>query len=118
MEGLPLWAKQMLGAVRQFVFAEASRQRLPELSLLAWSILAYTAATQPALPTGFWDRTPRPTPGRLRRMLAQVHYEDLPELPAHLRKKQSPPAHLPTGIRGHRRQKKVTPMRYDRPLAA
>lgn len=32
VEGLPLWAKQMLGAARQFVFAEASRQRLPELS--------------------------------------------------------------------------------------
>lgn len=118
VEGLPLWAKQMLGAARQFVFTEASRQRLPELALLAGSILAYTAATQPALPTGFWDRTPRPTPGRLRRMLAQVHYEDLPELPAHLRKKQSPTAHLPTGICGHRRQKNVTPMRYDRPFAA
>jgi hypothetical protein len=118
VEGLPLWAKQMLGAARQFVFAPESRQRLPELALLAGSILAYTAATQPALPTGFWDRTPRPTPGRLRRMLAQVHYEDLPELPIHLRKKRSPTTHLPTGIHGHRRQKKVTPMRYDRPLAA
>lgn len=118
VEGLPLGAKQMLGAARQFVFTEASRQRLPELALLAGSILAYTAATQSAMPTGFWDRTPQPTPGRLRRMLAQVHYEDLPELPAPLRKKQSPTAHLPTGIRGHRRQKKVIPMRYDRPLAA
>lgn len=118
VEGLPLWAKQMLGAARQFVFAPESRQRLPELALLAGSILAYTAATQPAVPTGFWDRTPRPTPGRLRRMLAQVHCEDLPELPEHLRKKHSPTAHLPTGIHGHRRQKKVTPMRYDRPLAA
>jgi hypothetical protein len=118
VEGLPLWAKQMLGAARQFVFAPASRQRLPALALLAGSILAYTAATQPAVPTGFWDRTPRPTPGRLRRRLAQGHCEDLPELPEHLRKKHSPTAHLPTGIHGHRRQKKVTPMRYDRPLAA
>jgi hypothetical protein len=118
VEGLPLWAKQMLGATRQFVFAEGSRQRLPVLVLLAGSILAYIAATQPALSTGFWDRTPRPTPGRLRRLLAQVHYEDLPELPSHLRKKQSPTAHLPTGIRGHRRQKEFAPMHYDRPLAA
>jgi hypothetical protein len=76
VEGLPLWAKQMLGAAQQFVFALTSQQRLPELSLLAGSILAYTAATQPALPTGFWDRAPRPTPGRLRRVLAQVHFDD------------------------------------------
>jgi hypothetical protein len=118
VEGLPLWAKQMLGAARQFVFAPESRQRLPALALLAGSILAYTAATHPALSTGFWDRAPRPTAGRLRRVLAQVHYEDLPELPAHLRKKRSPTAHLPTGIHGHRRQKTVTPMRYDQLLAA
>jgi hypothetical protein len=118
VEGLPLWAKQMLGAARQFVFAPDSRQRLPELALLAGSILAYTAATQPALSTGFWDRTPRPTAGRLRRVLAQVHLPDLQELPQHLRKKQSPTAHLPTGVQGHRRQKKATPMLYDRPLAA
>ena len=118
MEGLPLWAKQMLGAARQFVFAPTSRQRLPELTLLAGSLLAYTAATQPALSTGFWDRPPRPTPGRLRRLLAQVHCEDWQELPAPLRKKRSPTAHLPTGVRGHRRQKEATLMYYDRPRAA
>ena len=55
-------AKQMLGAARQCVFAEASRLRLPELALLAGSLLAYIAATQPAVPTGFWDRTPRSPP--------------------------------------------------------
>ena len=59
VEGLPLWAKHMLGAARQFVFAPESRQRLPAVTLLAGHILAYTAATQPALPTGFWDRAPR-----------------------------------------------------------
>lgn len=118
VEGLPLWAKQMLGAVRQFVFAPTSRQRLPELALLAGSILAYTAASHPAVPTGFWDRAPRATPGRLRRVLAQVYYEDLQEVPKQLRKKQSPTAHLPTGVCGHRRQRKATPIRDDRPLAA
>jgi hypothetical protein len=118
VEGLPLWAKQMLGAARQFVFAPASRQRWPEWARLAGSILAYTAATQPALPTGFWDRTPRPTPGRRRRVLAQGHFSDMQELPQPLRKKQSPTVHLPTGIRGHRRQKKATPMLYDRSCAA
>jgi hypothetical protein len=40
VEGLPLWAKQMLGAARQFVFAPESRQRLPEVALLAGSLLA------------------------------------------------------------------------------
>jgi len=118
VEGLPLWAKQMLGAARQFVFAPESRQRLPEVALLAGSILAYTAATHPALSTGFWDRAPRPTAGRLRRVLAQVPCEDLQELPEQLRKKRSPTAHLPTGVQGHRRQKKAAPMLYDRPLAA
>jgi hypothetical protein len=118
VEGLPLWAKQMLGAARQFVFAAESRQRLPEVVLLAGSILAYTAATQPALSTGFWDRAPRPTPGRLRRVLAHVYFEDLPELPEYLRKKQSPTAHLPTGVCAHRRQKEATPMYDDRPCAA
>ena len=118
MEGLPLWAKQMLGAARQFVFSPTSRQRLPALALLAGSILAYTAATQPALSTGFWDRAPHPTPGRLRRVLAQGHFEDLQELPEQLRKKPSPTTHLPTGVRGHRRQQQATPILYDRPLAA
>ena len=118
VEGLPLWAKQMLGAVRQFVFAPTSRQRLPELALLAGSILAYTAATHPALPTGFWDRAPQPTAGRLRRVLAQVHFQDLQGLPQQLRKKPSPTGHLPTGVCGHRRQKKATPMHDDMPLAA
>jgi hypothetical protein len=102
IEGLPLWAKQMLAAARQFVFAPESRQRVPEWALLAGSILAYTAATHPALPTGFWDRTLPPTPGRLRRVLAQVHCENLQDLPSPLRKKQSPTAHLPTGVCGHR----------------
>jgi len=108
----------MLGAARQFVSAPESRQRLPEVALLAGGILAYTAATQPALSTGFWDRASRPTPGRLRHLLAQVHFQDLPELPQQLRKKPSPTAHLPTGICGHRRQKRAMPLLYDQPLAA
>jgi hypothetical protein len=118
VEGLPLWAQQMLGAARPFVCAPERRPRLPELARWAGSILAYTAATQPALPTGFWARTPQPPPGRLRRVLAQVHCEDLQELPSQLRNKQAPTTHLPTGVPGHRRQKKTPPLPYDRPLAA
>ena len=118
VEGLPLTAKQMLGAARQFVFAPESRQRLPELALVAGAILMYIAATQPAIPTGFWDRAPKPTSGRLRRVLSQVHCADFVGLPEQLRKKQSPTAHLPKGVRGHRRHQKAAALCYDIPLAA
>ena len=108
----------MLGAARQFVLAPESRQRLPELALVAGAILMYIAATQPAIPTGFWDRAPKPTSGRLRRVLSQVHCADFVGLPEQLRKKQSPTAHLPKGVLGHRRQQKAAALCYDMPLAA
>jgi len=102
VEQLPLAAKQMLGASRQFVHAPETCQRLPELALLAGAILSYVAATTPAVPTGFWDRRPQPTPGRLRRLLARTPFpHDFP-LPARLRRKESPTAHLPTGCTGPR----------------
>jgi hypothetical protein len=109
VEGLPLTAKQMLGAARQFVFAPESRQRLPELALVAGAILMYIAATQPTIPAGFWDRMPKPTSGRRQRVLSKGHCADFEGLPEQLRKKQSPTAHLPKGVRGHRRQQ--TPSR-------
>ena len=74
VEEVPLVCKQLLGLQRQFVFAEAARFRLPELGLLAANILAHVAAELPALPTGFWDRQPKHTPGRLRRILAQAGF--------------------------------------------
>ena len=118
VEGLPLTAKQMLRAARQFVFAPESRQRLPELALVGGAILMYVAATQPALPTGFWDRAPKPTSGRLRRLLATVDCADFEGLPQQLRKKSSPTAHLPKGVLGHRRQRQGRGVCYDMPLAA
>lgn len=106
VEQLPLAAKQLLGAHRQFVFGEDARQRLPELALVCSSLLMYLAATQPAEPTGFWDRTPQPTAGRLRRVLAQHQYsQDWPML-AHIRKKNSVTDHLPKGISSHIRTPK------------
>ena len=108
VEQLPLAAKHMIGANRQFVSAPESCQRLPELSLLAGSILTYLAATLPPVPTGFWDRIPKRTPGRLRRLLAQAHFPNLPNpLPEQIRKKASVFGHLPKGIQAHRRQKRV-----------
>jgi hypothetical protein len=107
VEQVPLAAKQMLGGARQFVFAPESCQSLSELNLLAGSIVTYLAATLPAAPTGFWDRNPKPTPGRLRRLLARTPFPESYPLPVRLRKKGSVFDHLPKGILGHRRTKQA-----------
>ena len=104
VEQIPLSAKQMVGAHRQFVHAAESIQRLPELALLAGSILSYLAATVPAAPTGFWDRQPRRTPGRFRRMLMNKPFPQSYSLPGQIRKKASVTEHLPKGILAHRRK--------------
>jgi hypothetical protein len=103
VEQIPLAAKQMVGAQRQFVFAQESIHRLPELALLAGSLQSFLAATFPAAPTGFWDRKPRRTPGRLRRALADAVFPSYYPLPARIRKKNSVTDHLPMGILGHHR---------------
>jgi hypothetical protein len=97
VEQIPLAAKQMVGAHRQFVHADESVQRLPELALLAGSILSFLAATVPAIPTGFWDRKPKRTPGRLRRTLIGQPFPKDYQFPGQLRKKNSVTAHLPKG---------------------
>ena len=86
-------AKQLRGAARQFVHAPETCPRVPELALLAGSILRDIAATQPALPTGFWDRPPRPTPGRRRRRLARRPFPPDFPLPPRLRQKVAVTAH-------------------------
>ncbi|HFE66267.1 MAG TPA: hypothetical protein ENJ93_03305 [Chloroflexi bacterium] len=105
IEQLPLAAKQMIGAHRQYVFAEESRHRLPELVILAGSILTCLAALHPAMPTGFWDRDPQPTPGRYRRALMGLPFPQSYSLPARIRRKESVTTHFLKGILGHRRQK-------------
>ena len=107
VEQVPLAAKQMIGAHRAFVFAPGSCQRLPELVLLAGAILSYAAAIQPAVPTGFWDRLPRPTPGRLRRFLARSGFPTDFPLPPEIRKKASVTDHLPKGSSLFRRKKRL-----------
>ena len=109
VEQLPLAAKQMLGAARAFVSAPETCQRLPELALLAGSILTYLAATQPAVPTGSWDRRPRPTPGRLRRLLAHTVFPTAFPLPDRIRQKAAVTTHLPTGNWGQRRRSAPIP---------
>ena len=99
---MPLAAKhmtchrsQVIGAHRQFVFAHQSCQRWPELALLVGGILTYLAAALPPIPTGFWDKQPKATPGRLRRLLARLDFpKDYPFGPQ-LRKKRASPAIYP-----------------------
>ncbi len=97
VEQIPLSAKQMVGAHRQFVHNAESIQRLPELALLAGSVLSFLAATFPVAPTGFWDRQPKRTPGRLRRQFRGRPFPKDARIPGQLRKKNSVTAHLPKG---------------------
>ena len=115
VEQVPLVAKQMLGLHRQFVFAPESCQRLPELAMLVGNILSYLALVLPPLPTGFWDRRPQKTTGRLRRLLARAEFPQVALSHGQIRKKNSVTAHLPKGIVAHRRQK---PSELDHSLAA
>jgi hypothetical protein len=117
IEQLPLAAKQMLGAERSFVFGKDSRLRLPEVALLAGHILSYVAATSPPVAAGFWDRCARPTCGRLRRVLLRQDFSNLPVSAGQLRKKNSPTAHLPKGVKGHRRHKARPGLNAWRPAA-
>ena len=107
VEQPPLAAKQMIGLHRQFVFAPEACFRLPELALLAGSILTYAAAVLPPVPSGFWDRKPQATPGRLRRLLGQAELPNLTAFDPQLRNKRSLSAHLPKGVAAHRRQKRA-----------
>ena len=104
VEQMPLAAKQMLGCERSFVHSDQSRWRLPELAMLAGNLLSYVAACGQPVATGFWDRAARPTCGRVRRLLARLHFSDLPLLLGQVRKKNSPTAHLPKGVAAHRRR--------------
>jgi hypothetical protein len=101
VEQIPNSAKQMVGAHRQFVHNPESIQRLPELALLAGSILSFLAATFPATPTGFWDRKPKRTPGRFRRLLMGQPFPKDAKLSGQLREKKSATGHLPKGNLAH-----------------
>jgi len=112
---MPLCAKQMLGAVRSFVFAPQSRVRLPQLALMAGNVLSYVAASSAPVATGFWDRECRPTCG-----LSVLHFSDLAleslEV-GQVRKKASVTSHLRKGVKAHRRTKAVSEP-LEVPLAA
>ena len=121
VEQLPLAAKQLLGAERSFVSAPETCQRLPEVALLAGAILSYLAATTPLCATGFWDRRPQPTAGRLRRVLGTRSFPDTAPLPPRVRRKAAVTRHLRTGFWGQRRRRAAgsgTPPPRPRPSAS
>jgi hypothetical protein len=105
VEQLPLAAKQLLGAERSFVSAPETCQRLPEVALVAGAILSYLAATTTLCATGFWDRRPQPTAGRLRRLLASGSFPETAALPPRVRTKAAVTRHLRTGYWGQRRRR-------------
>lgn len=123
IEQIPQTGKQLLGGHRSFVHGDASRYRLPELCLVAASVALYLSATSKAVATGFWDRHPKPTPGRYRRALSNASLPDMKEITGELmdlsrfggkedkslsrvRVKRSVWGHLPVGVTGHRREKR------------
>ncbi|MCP4936091.1 MAG: hypothetical protein GY927_18285 [bacterium] len=95
VEGLPQTGKYILsgGGGTHYVHHPTAMQRLPTLSLIFGSLLKYVAATLPPFRTGFWDRQPKPTYGRLLRHLKKVGIS----LSDQLFKKASVTAHLPVG---------------------
>jgi len=99
----PLAAKQMIGLHRHFVFAFESCFRLPEIAFIVGSILTLVAASHSPIPSGFWDRKPKATPGRLRNALGRLDFPTFSDFDPQLRKKASVSHHLPKGINAHRR---------------
>ena len=91
VEHPPLVAKQLRGMQRQFVFNRVARERLLALSLIAGNMLTWLARLSEAQPTGFWNKKPQQTPGRLRRRLAQLNFSKLtPNNPRILKKSLAP----------------------------
>ena len=81
------------------------------LALLSGAVANYLAACEPAIPCGFWDRQPKSTAGRLRRVLAQIDLAmlpPLPPLPIEVRQKASRTEHLPKGREAQRRTRSHT----------
>jgi len=101
IEQIPLAAKGMIGAARAFVHAPETCQRLPEIALLAGSLLSYAAATTTPIPTGYGDRCPQPTAGRFRRALTGVPFPTHFPLPPRMCIKKSRTDHLRTGFWSH-----------------
>lgn len=90
---------------RQYVFNSKSCFRLPELGILAGNMLTHVAHELPPIPTGYWDRFPKKTSGRLQQALKRGKRPEFSLLNPKIRPKASISAHLPKGVKAHRRAK-------------
>jgi hypothetical protein len=95
IEGIPQTGKYLLsgGGGRHYVHHKQAIKRLPALTMIFGSIFKFLAATFPPIRSGFWDRMPKSTYGRLLKYLKKV---DIP-ISEQLSKKASVTAHLPVG---------------------
>lgn len=87
VEHPPLVSKQLLGMQRQFLFNAMARERCFALGLIFGNVLTWLARNCDAIPTGFWDRRPKQTPGRLRRFLAKRDFSKLNPINQRISKK-------------------------------
>lgn len=89
----------MVGSYRQLVHVDESIQSLPDLALMAGYNLSFLAISALSTPTGFWDRQPKRTSGRYRRMLMSKLFPQSNPLLGQLRKKASATDHMPKRTR-------------------
>jgi len=96
IEGIPQVGKRILsgGGGRHFTHCRNSNFRIPVFSMLVGVILKVMAAHSPPVSTGFWDKKPKPTFGRLLKQLKKVGIQ----LSTKLFKKKSQTKHLPIGF--------------------
>jgi len=95
IEGIPQTGKYLLSGSggRHYVHHPQAITRLPALTMIFGSLFKYLAAISPPMRSGFWDRTVKPTYGRLLKYLKKVGLR----LSDQLFKKASVTAHLPVG---------------------
>ena len=103
VEGIPQVGKYILsgGGGRHYVHTKQAMKRFPALTMIFGSLFKFLAATFPPIRTGFWDRFPKATYGRLLKYLKKV---GIP-ISEQLSKKASVTAHLPVGYEAIRLSK-------------
>ena len=94
----------MIGLHCHFTFALESCFRLPKLAFIVGSILTLVSASNPVIPSRFWDRKPKATPGRLRNALRNADFPSFTQFDSQIRKKNSVFDYLPKGIAAQNKQ--------------
>lgn len=113
VEQTPLAAKQRVGMQRQYVWKPECCWRLPELGMLAGNMLTHLAYELPPMPTGYWDRKPKKTPGRLQQALRKAGRPEFFQYDPRIRPKAAISAHLPKGIEGPRSKKTAEAVKFS-----